>query len=398
MSEPNYQPIPASDYERAVTIAHQSYDGDPAHMRRWLPLAERPSESRGMYLDGQLVSQLELYQFEMMAGRTTIPIAGIGAVATPPEHRRRGYVGAMLRAALGEMRERGLHLALLGAFKESFYGRYGWAIFSERRVYTAAPAQFAPFLRKQGQFVPVGPESIAELDSIYRGALRGRVGPLMRNPAWWRNAVLGSAYWQRQHHAFLWRDEQGQGRAYLIYRMDSQQGKDTLQTREIVALDPVARAQLFGFLAGFDGQVDLVRFRAPADAPVNLLFPDPLESGIELHFMARVVDVAALLTAYPYPKDVEGRLTIAITDDLLAHNQGVFELEVAGGVGQVRQLPADTPAGVACDVRVLGQLVSRLLRPRVAAAFGMLAVSDRAALDLAETLFAGLVPFVSDGF
>jgi predicted acetyltransferase len=114
--------------------------------------------------------------------------------------------------------------------------------------------------------------------------------------------------------------------------------------------------------------------------------------------MARVVDVAALLTAYPYPKDVEGRLTIAITDDLLAHNQGVFELEVAGGVGQVRQLPADTPAGVACDVRVLGQLVSRLLRPRVAAAFGMLAVSDRAALDLAETLFAGLVPFVSDGF
>jgi predicted acetyltransferase len=397
MTTPTYLPIPESDYERYVLINQYAYGGETAIIRRWLAF-ERPNELRGVYVDGRLVTQMELYPLNLLAGRTLLPVAGIGSVATPPEERRRGYVAHLLQAACAELRERGMHLALLGAFKDSFYGRYGWATFSERRNYRGSPDQFAHFRAKGGQVVAVGAEAIAELDAIYRGALRGRIGPFARTEAWWRNFVLGDADWQSSNQAFVWRDEHGQARAYVIYRIKRDGEKRVLRCREMVALDPQARQQILGFLANFDSQVEQIAFSAPTDAPVNLLFLDPLECSIEPWFLARVIDVAALLAAYPYPKECHGRLTLAITDTWLAHNQGTFALEVAGGVGICTRLPEDQVAGLQCDVRVLGQLVSRHLRPRVAAAFGLLAAPDRTALAFADQLFAGLAPFLSDDF
>jgi hypothetical protein len=64
----------------------------------------------------------------------------------------------------------------------------------------------------------------------------------------------------------------------------------------------------------------------------------------------------------------------------------------------VSRLAAGTEAGLRLDVRALTQIYSRLLRPRTAAAFGLLAAPDRAALELAERAFAGLAPFSTDMF
>lgn len=397
MTERIYHAIPESDYDRYVVINQQAYGTDPAATRRWLAASFRPGELRGVYADQQLVTQMELYPLTLMAGRTTLAVGGIGSVATPPEERRRGHVAFLLQSVCAEMRERGMHLALLGAFKDSFYGRYGWATFSERRIYSGSPDQFAHFRLQHGRFESVGPAAIGELDSIYRGALRGRIGPFTRTTEWWRDFLLGDPSRQTPNHAFVWRDDTGQARSYLIYKITPGE-KRVLRCREIVALDPQARQQILGLLSNFDSQVEQITFGAPSDAPVNLLFPDPLECTVETMMMARVIDVAALLSAYPYPKECRGKLTIAVTDRWLAHNNGIFELEVDGGQGQCTQLSAEQPAGIHCDARVLGQLISRQLRPRVAAAFGLLNAPDRSALAFAEALFAGLAPFLSDEF
>src|SRR6266511_3879857 len=124
--------------------------------------------------------------------------------------------------------------------------------------------------------------------------------------------------------------------------------------------------------------------------------PEPLACEVRPHFMLRLVDVAAALEAYRPPADCAGRLTIAVADDWLAHNQGVFELEIAGGAARCRALPGGADADLACDVRALAQLYSRYVRPRTAAAFGMLSVRSRPALALADRFFAGLAPFCSD--
>src|SRR5690606_25339232 len=125
--------------------------------------------------------------------------------------------------------------------------------------------------------------------------------------------------------------------------------------------------------------------------------PDPLECRMEPGYMLRLLDVPAALEALSYPRDAQGRLTIAVADDWTEHNQGVFELEVAEGRAACRRADG-AEADLACDVRQLAQIYSRHLRPRTAAAFGLLTVSSRPALALLDRLFSGPAPFTSDWF
>lgn len=390
----DYRPLTEQDSERFVALESYAFAYNPDRSKLD---AAKMAACRGLFVDGALVAQLELIPHRVSGGSGTIHAAGIGSVAAAPEARRQGHVAALLRHLADELRAAQTPLAILFPFKASFYGRYGWATFCERRRYTGSPALFAPFKPGPGRFVPVGAEAIPELDRIYTLALRGRFGPVVRDEAWWRAHVLHD--WKdKPHHTYLWRDEAGQARAYLIYSFEGAGRDTTLVCREIVALDPQARAQLFAFIAGHQDQVGGVRFHAPADAPVNLLFPDPLECTAVPYFMLRLLDLPAALAAYAVPRDVAGRLTLAVHDDWIAANQGVYELELAEGRCHATRLPDDAPADLRCDVKTLAQLYSRLLRPRTAAAFGVMQADSREALELAERAFAGLAPFSSDFF
>lgn len=392
-----YRPLTESDINAYLALEGYAFSSNPD--RSGLDAAKM-AQFRGCFVDGALAAQLELLPLRMQTGAAEVPMVGIGSVAAAPEHRRQGHVAALLRHACAELREQGVAFSVLYPFSRPFYGRYGWATFMEHREYRGAPALFAPFRPcppDQGRFHPAGVAQIAELDRIYRGALRGRFGPTVRDEAWWRHEILHD--WEgRRRQAYIWRDATGQGRSYLIFQLVRVEGRQQLHCREIVALDPAARAQLFAFLAGHADQVAQIRFRAPADAPVNLLFPDPLECLAQPHFMLRLVDVAAAIGQYGFPRGTTGTLRIAVADDWIAENQAVYQIELSAGRAEVARLPAGAPADLSCDVRVLSQILSRYLRPRTAAAFGVLDAADRKALDLAEQAFAGLSPFSTDFF
>jgi predicted acetyltransferase len=397
-----YRPLGAADVDRFAQLEIQSFSTNPDRAQ----LAADAATLRGLFAGERQVAQLQLFSLRVLSGAadpTTgaaqmLPCGGIGSVAVSPAARRQGYAAALLRHACDELRAQGTALCLLYPFKPSFYHRYGWALCMERRLYRGAPALLAGFRFAGGGFVQVGPEAAAELQQIYAGALRGRFGPLDRDAAWWGRRVLHGWAKDDTYDAFIWRDAGGAGRSYVICRVSGAPGERILLCREAVARDPEARAQIFAFMAGYQGQCAEVQFRGPADAPVNLLLPDPLRCEVEPHFMLRLVDVAGALGALAYPAGLSGRLAIAVADDWLEHNRGVFALEVQAGRAECRRLAGDSPADLSCDVRVLAQIYTRHLRPRTAAAFGLLQAHSRPALSLAEQLFAGLAPYSSDLF
>jgi predicted acetyltransferase len=390
----HYRPLAEADIERYLALEAYAFQSNPDRAN----LADgKIATFRGLLDGDQLLAQLEIIPLRVRTGLGEIAAAGVGSVAGDPATRRRGHVATLMAHVAAELRAAGTPLCILFPFKRSFYARYGWATFLERRVYTGPPARFARFRPGPGRFVPAGPAQAAELDQIYTGALRGRFGVILRDPAWWEREVLHD--WEgRRRQAYIWRDEQGVGRSYLVYRIEPDGKGRRLEAKEMVALDPVARAQLFAFCAGHEDQVDSVRFPAPADAPVNLLFPDPLECVVQPYFMLRLLDVAAALEGHHFPRGVAGRLTLAVSDDWLPENQGVYAVEFEGGRCRVARLPDDTPADLRCDVRALAQIYSRYLRPRTAATFGVIEAPDRAALELADAAFAGLAPFSADFF
>lgn len=395
MTATTYRPFHSDEAELFVQNDARAFNVDPEVIRS---LMQTFAHCRGLFAGAQLLAQLELLPLRLQTGAGEVRCGGFAAVASPVEARRRGHVAALLRHACDELQSQGVALAMLYPFQQSFYDRYGWATCMERRIMRGSPDLFQHFTRLPGDWVPVGPDAIPELQQIYAGALRGRFGVLLRDEAWWRRKVLHN--WENKaRSAYVWRDEQGQGRAYMIYEISAgERPARKLTCREVVALDPTARSQIFVFMADHGTQCGEVVFRTPADAPVNLLLRDPLRVEVEPYFMLRLLDVATALSQFPYPVQVEGRLSIALSDDWLDHNQATFELEVSEGRGVCRRLPPGHAADLACNVRTLTAIYTRYLRARTAAAFGLLDVDNRPALNLLDRLFSGLAPFSSDMF
>ncbi|OAN49078.1 GCN5 family acetyltransferase [Chloroflexus islandicus] len=386
----SYRQLTPTDFEQFWALDSYAF-ARQYHRGRYTP--DVIAQLRGLFVNGEHVAQLQIMPFQMQAGNGELPVGAIGSVATWPQHRRRGYAEQLLRHACNELREQGAVLALLHPFRHDFYHRLGWALAGERRLVQPAPFHLRAFQPAPGAYIPAGLTHIAELDAIYRGALRGRYGPLVRPPEWWQVDVL-QTWGGEPYHAFIWRDEQGKGRSYLIYRLERSDNGDRLVCRDIVALDPLARAQLFVFIARHADQIIAAEIPTPIDAPLNALLPAPAPTTVVPLFMQRVLDVKHLLSLYPFAP-ATGQLTIQIADDWMPDNAGRYQLAWHDGRTTVTRLgPGE--ADLASTSATLSQLLSRYLRPRTAAAFGVLSVSDRRALALLEQALAGLPPFCGD--
>lgn len=57
-------------------------------------------------LEGKLVSQIGIVDRTIRVGGQSLPVAGVGGVATHPACRKSGFAGVLLNAALEQMRQR----------------------------------------------------------------------------------------------------------------------------------------------------------------------------------------------------------------------------------------------------------------------------------------------------
>ncbi len=85
--------------------------------------------------DGDIRALAAVPPLEVFVDGEPVSMGGIADVATHPAYRRRGYAGELVRAALGGMWERGVHLSMLHHFAHAFYRRYGWELATEAISY-----------------------------------------------------------------------------------------------------------------------------------------------------------------------------------------------------------------------------------------------------------------------
>ncbi|WP_447005523.1 GNAT family N-acetyltransferase [Saccharothrix isguenensis] len=77
-------------------------------------------------LDGRIAGVLTIKEFHQFYGGSTVPMGGVGGVAVDQWARGRGVGGALLDAALRDMRERGQAVSALYATVPSVYRARGW--------------------------------------------------------------------------------------------------------------------------------------------------------------------------------------------------------------------------------------------------------------------------------
>jgi predicted acetyltransferase len=309
-----------------------------------------PSASDGPTTD-HLAAVCKIYRFTLRIRDAWRPAGGVGAVASAPETRRRGYVADMLDGLHRELRGDGTPFAVLWPFDYGFYRRLGYEQVGQYARLTVPPDELsavAAGAADDGAFVRLDADDWAELDAVH-AAWADEGLAVDRTESWWRRQVF--EHWSDDPYVYGWRDDDGDLGGYVVYTFeDGDGGSDdrTLVVYELAATDERARRHCLRFLRDHDSQVGAVRLTDRVDRATALrdALDDPRAADVEVRPgpMLRAVDLPAAVAAIPFSPGAEATLVVRVVDDACPWNDGRFELTVADGSGRLEPLD-DAPEG-----------------------------------------------------
>jgi predicted acetyltransferase len=331
------------DYAFAPEAGPQEYDDGST--------PDRQGQQFGLFDDGTLRSVCTHYDLTASVRGEWVPVAGLAALATMPEHRRQGYVSDLVTASLRRWRGES-PLAALWPFDYGYYEQFGWAMGCTLTEYTCPPDALA--------FGRDAPGTARRLDPADWERLRGVTDAyreeydlvMRRDESWWRERIFDSG---DRYVYGLERD--GEICGYVGYTVEAEESR-RLKVLYNAFTDHDAFRGLLGFLSNHDSQVEEVTLYRPAESSLLDMVPDPKAVDCEVHpgMMVRVVSVVDALEAVSYPSEATGTLTLAVSDDTADWNDGTFELAVANGEGGCRSVESGDP-DVRLDIGTLAQIL-----------------------------------------
>ena len=335
---------------------------------------------RGLY-DGGLVSGCKRYAFPAHVHDGVERVGGLGALATPPEHRRQGYARELCREVCREYREEGVELVVLWPFSTPFYRSMGWATTNNLHEF-ALPPTTLPAHDPRGRYRRLDADDWRRLRPVEAAFGDGVTLSMRRSESWWRERTLTN--WTGGTEPFVYGYERtGDLAGYLVYTVtDSDTHERTLSVSAAGYLDEEANRSLLEFLRRHGTQIDNVELRRATGSRLLALAEDPDEVTCE-----RVAGPMARLTSL----DPLGRLelgvldrplTLAVEDPLLPEN----ETRVRVTNSNIEELSGSEP-DARTDIGTLTQLYLGRFDPATAERVAGLTVTNDACRESLEELF-----------
>ena len=392
------RPVTSDELDRFHFLVSYAFSSDRSpESRERMKHIEAIGHDYALYDDGEMAACLRLYRMRMFIHGASIPLSGVSHVACLPEHRRKGYVGRLLRHALGVMREEGQPLSSLWTPHPSLYRRYGWVVASGGYFYRFNPKEIAPAdpAPAAGNSRRISEEQWPAVAALYSRFAAPRNGYLDRDEHWWKETVFRRIYDEkrRPNDVAIWTDGDGEPRGYVVYhseRSDRPDGPDDtkLVVEELIALDGNAYKGLLRYLLSHDLANEIVLW-ARTDEPLPLAVDEPGRVKMEhWHgFMLRIVDVAQAIAARPPATDApEGAFTVHLADAAALWNQGVWRIECSGR--RLTAARADGAAGLTTDAATFAAMYNGYLRPTDAVRSGLAQADDAEAATTADRILA----------
>lgn len=392
-----YRKLTRADMRAAADIINGSYPIEEkavldVHMKR-----TRLADLRGVEVDGELVAVARLLELDVSLGGRMIACSGLASLATLVEHRRRGHIGALIRGALAELRERGVPTSCLYPFDFGFYARFGWALSDEKRSIEVAPGAL---VRDRGPGRVVPSDMTPALRKLHSAWITDYNLGVVRS-AWWIEHYTVGAYrtFAPKRRIYRYESPRGKVEGYVMYiYLDGYGGKTIVL--DFVASTVRARRALLGLLGDLDSQTDKVKLMvAPGDPLLaELVHPDGAVVKSKPSSMFRIVDVKSALTGALVGDALGAESVLFEVDDRdAAWNRGVWKLAARKGKSVVTRARGAKP-DVALSVQRLAQLVCGYLPVAPAVAAGLIEGPRAERAAALEHLAAGRLPYHQESY
>ena len=395
-----YGPPRDDDELRAyLAIGFQSLVGTPMPsdqdwLASWKQRTLPYSRARVARRDGVVAAGLIDLDFGQFFGGRSVPMAGVSFVATAPEHRDRKVAGAMMRAYVRELYDRGggpistLYPATQPLYRGAGFETAGW--FVRQRISTSAIRERAGALRARR----MATSDIDAVHSLYRARAKTSNGMLDRSP--WSWARIFDPVRGGPAHAYVVECETGiEGYVSFVQKpLDGPIGY-VIDVLDVQASTERGHRALLALLGGHRSLVPHVVFRAaPNDPFVALLDEQPPPPDQRIDWMVRIVDLPRAISARGWPGSVKVEFDLEVVDELISENAGRWRVEVAAGEARASRGGEGT---IRMDVRALASLYTGYLAPHELHRIGKLRADDASLAVLAE-VFAGSAPWLCEMF
>ncbi|GGE83513.1 GNAT family N-acetyltransferase [Priestia taiwanensis] len=283
-------------------------------------------------------------------GQEKMKMGGIAAVATYPEHRRKGYINELFQFALKKMKEEGYTISMLHPFAAGFYRKYGFEFFSDRTVRTLAKEHLVMHKHVDGYMKRISRGAYSEdVNNVYEQYAGTFTGMLARTKDWWLQSII------QDGRSAVYYNKQGEARGYIIYDIENYK----MTVDEFVALDSEARSGLWNFICQHDSMAKEVVMTTYDREPLFFSLHEPrMKTETKPYFMARIVDVESFTLQYEFE---EGEVTLHISDEHAPWNEKTMVIKE--GTVHVMEREEGSTSGLHMNINTLTTLLFGYKRP-----------------------------------
>jgi predicted acetyltransferase len=333
--------------------------------------------------DGDYIGAFVVLDMNATRDDALIPLGGVASVAINPEERRGGIGSEMMTRSLWLMREMGLKMASLYAFRESFYRKFGYEVCGKR--FKISTAKF-PALSSDLKARLLQRECWPEIRPCYERFARRLNGMNIRNELMW-SRITGP---ETPASVYVAGDPV---EAYAVIKLNSDFWVEQ-PVQELVWSTKRGYESILSLLAGLGLNKTAVWWYEPSCSPFMTRFIDRDANIVhEAPIMYRALDVPGMLRALK-PRG-EGEFTLEIRDEAIPENRGPWKIRWSREGVEVEQNPR---ADLVMDVR---QFVQGYLGEPSFATLGMLdllEVRSREALEAVERMMPAGTVYCTDIF
>lgn len=381
----------------------------PEHRDQYMTIiSEHLDHAWGAFDRGVMHAGLWYTPYQMQVGSTFLPMGGVAAVVSRPESRNQGLVRDLMTRMHQHMRAEKRPLAVLMPFKNSFYGRMGYADSFYIHEYLFEPHQLARS--------PVGSYTLRQVDGTKHWVTLERLrlecsshynGTVHRDARYWQWRCFDT--WRGQRHVYVVESEPRGGKrkttttptGFLIANLLPTLERADLRVVQAIWKDPGTLGAILQFLRGLRDQVKEIRWFLPVDIDLYPYFEDPKIKVLYWpKMMLKLVDLKAAIELRRYPADFNGELTLDVTaDDTSTWNAGKWRIIWDSGNASIRKSIRSVPGAtvVKTDIQTLAVIYSGHRCTSQLAKAGLLKASP-AAIAILDRAFPPGIPHMEEWF
>jgi predicted acetyltransferase len=339
-------------------------------------------------------SALVVWAGQWFGGRP-VPMAGVRAVAVPPERRGTGVASAMMEALLREAYEKGFAISTLYAATQALYRRSGYEQAGHRSRIMIDPARVrarsAPGVRIRPADFDRDHDAMA---ACQHAMAREMPGSLDRDVYLWSLVRVPR---RLEADTLLVEDASGVC-GVLTARLERAiypQRGFVLWVSDWAASNEAGARGVLAAIAGYGSVVTEIRLWGGPSHPVLMLLDEQkYRIEHEEHWMTRIVRLPEAIAARGYAPGVRVRAEVAVRDPLFPGNDGRWVIDVADRMGRCER---GGSGAVELDIGAMAAVYTGYASPGQLALVGRVSGDPCHAAALG-TAFAGPTPSMVDFF